>query len=185
MRLIILSSVLLCASYQLFAQEHVVKVYKTYEAYQKRDGKEIGEFWNFFWSLREFVLVTKNGGREVKTNTDGFWGFTVDSALYRVDHNTPYRVDIVAPELVFYQHGIGKSLNYIGERADRPNTQDNYQFSRYHISVDMNSEIFVITSGKAKKAFAGNEKGLAVLKCAKWKTGMENDGTRKCVTDNL
>ena len=175
MRKTVLLSFLLLVLCQLgVAQTNVVKVFKTFEAYENGEGIEIGEYWNFSWSLRELILVIKNNGKETKRKMSGDWGFLVDTVLYRIDNNTPYRVEVVSEDGVYYRHGVGKDLNSIGECAKPRMQHTNYQFSLHHVSENLTSPVFVITSGKAKKAFAENEKLLAILKCAKGNWHPEN-----------
>jgi hypothetical protein len=171
LRLIILFSLTLLYTQTSFSQEFSVTLFKTFSDYENNQGVELGDYYGYGLSSAGFSIITKKAGKKRTEKMNDYWGFRLDTSVFRVDRKTPYLVIKIMPEFVFYLHGSYNTTKL--DAYDQVSAKTELQFSNYHISKDMASPIMPMGLGKAKKEF--NEIGSVnpFMKCVVWKRSNE------------
>jgi len=171
LRLTILFSLTLLYTQSSFSQEFPVTLFKTFSDYENNQGVELGDYYGYGISTAGFSIITKKAGKKRTEKMNDYWGFLLDSALYRVDNKTAYLVIKIKPEFVFYLHGSSNPT--ILNLYDKASAKTYLQFTEYHISKDMASPIMPMGLAKAKKVFKEIGSVNAFMKCVVWKKSNE------------
>lgn len=100
----LLCSLLIFVFINSYSQEYenVVTTYYTYDDYKSDRGKEIGYISSFSIGMGHVILVV--GDDKKKVDVQDYWGFSVDSVLFRVAKSDALRVYSVG-KIVYYEDG--------------------------------------------------------------------------------
>ncbi len=80
-----------------------ITLYKTIEDFKSNNGEKIGKFNNFSMGIGHVALIVENGKKSVSVKD--YWGFTIDSTLFRVNKSDFVMVFSVG-KIVYYEHGV-------------------------------------------------------------------------------
>jgi hypothetical protein len=114
--------------------ENVVTTYYTYDDYKSDRGKEIGYVSSFSIGIGHVILFV--GDEKKSVDLQDYWGFSVDSILFRVKKSYALRVYSVG-KIVYYEDGP-MHLNLLIDGYAGVEDGENI----YYYSQTLNSEIF-------------------------------------------
>lgn len=134
--------------YTLNANAQLVKIYKTFEDYQKGIGEEYDDYKGFYHIFGSTTLKLIKDDEIHQVACKDIWGFKYEFSTFRIDkkYSSPAKV-VTIGNLIYYENGIGH-LEMIRDGSNFSEVTIGYLA---YFSKDINSEMVALPHSLVSK----------------------------------